>query len=300
MDLISFGSVFLEIVFGQLKQLPEPGEEIFTDAFAFSCGGALTPAVAASRAGAAAGLATLVGDDLGSSLAIEHSRQEGVDLSSSQRVEGPVTGISAVLNFNGDRAFISHMPQVPAGVVPQVEHWREILQRVRPAWCYVHPNEPQIVGLLEAAHAVGTRVALDVNVGEISDFGEDVVRCARLADVFLPNEEELRRLTGAEDLASAIDRASSWCPWLVVKRGSAGAIAVDHGRATEVTDGLKDVVVKDRTGAGDAFAGAMIGTIVKGASVVEGVVAGNAAGSEAVARLGAAGILSLSGIGGMC
>jgi len=299
-ELISFGSVFLEIVFGHLNQLPEPGEEIFTDAFAFSCGGALTPAVAASRAGANAGLATLLGDDLGSRLAIEHSQREGVDLSNAQRVDGPITGISAVLNFNGDRAFISHMPPAPTGVVPPVEHWQETLRRVRPAWCYVHPNHPQIVGLLEAARALGTRVALDVNVGEISDFGEGVVRCARLADVFLPNEEELRRLTRTEDLRKAIGLASSWCPWLVVKRGSAGAIAVDHGQATDVTDGLKDVVVKDRTGAGDAFAGAMIGTIAKGASLVEAVVAGNTAGSEAVARLGAAGILSLSGIGGMC
>jgi sugar/nucleoside kinase (ribokinase family) len=71
MELMSFGSVFLEIVFGHLQRFPEPGEEIFTDAFAFSCGGALTPAVAASRAGASAGLAAVLGDDLGSRLAME-------------------------------------------------------------------------------------------------------------------------------------------------------------------------------------------------------------------------------------
>lgn len=80
-DLIVFGSLYLEVVFGEFDHLPGPGEEIFTGAFAFSCGGALTPAVAARRAGATAGIATLLGDDLGSKLAIEHCRREGVDLS---------------------------------------------------------------------------------------------------------------------------------------------------------------------------------------------------------------------------
>ena len=46
MEVISFGSVFLEIVFGHLERLPLPGEEIYVDPFAFSCGGAVTIAVA--------------------------------------------------------------------------------------------------------------------------------------------------------------------------------------------------------------------------------------------------------------
>ena len=42
MEVISFGSVFLEIVFGQMDRLPTPGEELYVDPFAFSCGGAVT------------------------------------------------------------------------------------------------------------------------------------------------------------------------------------------------------------------------------------------------------------------
>jgi sugar/nucleoside kinase (ribokinase family) len=293
MDLIVFGSLYLEIVFGDFDRLPGPGEEIFTDTFAYSCGGVLTPAVAASRAGATAGLATLLGDDLATGLAIEECYRERVDLSASQRVKGPVAGISVVLNFDDDRAFISHMPPKPKRLAPEPERWLEILRTVRPAWCYLHPR-PEFVGLLEEARTLGTRVALDVNVGEIDDFGQHVVRCARLADMFLPNEDELLYLTRARDLDDAIAMAGSWCPWLVVKRGPKGAIAVDRGHATEVTDGLQDVVVKDRTGAGDAFAGALIGKIVRGSSLVDAVAAGNAAGSEAVARLGAAGDLPVT------
>ena len=49
------------------------------------------------------------------------------------------------------------------------------------------------------------------------------------------------------------------------------------------------MVVQDRTGAGDAFAGAVIAKLVRGAGLLEAVAAGNTAGSEAVARLGSAG-----------
>ena len=46
MDVIAFGTVFLEVVFGEVPALPGPGEEIYTDQFAFSCGGgAVTVAV---------------------------------------------------------------------------------------------------------------------------------------------------------------------------------------------------------------------------------------------------------------
>jgi sugar/nucleoside kinase (ribokinase family) len=295
MDLMVFGSLYLEIVFGDIERLPGPGEEIFTDSFAFSCGGALTAAVAASRAGATTGLATLLGDDLASKLAIEHCHRENVDLSGSQCVAGPVAGITVPLNFNGDRAFLSHMPRPPDGLAPRTERWLENLRRAQPSWCYLHPDRGS-VRLLEEARALGTRVALDVNLEEAGHFGAHVVRCARLADVFLPNEDELRRLTGAQDLEEAIVTASEWCPRLVVKRGPRGAIAVESGTATEVTEGLEDVVVRDRTGAGDAFAGAMIGNIVRGSGLLDAVAAGNAAGSEAVARLGAAGELPVVGI----
>ena len=288
MEVISFGPVFLEIVFGHFDRLPQPREEIYVDPFAFSCGGAITIAVEASRAGASAGLATLLGDDLGSKLVVESSLREGVDLSPSQRVKGPVAGITVVLNFDGDRAFISHMPPEPAEIAPGVDRWLEILCRERPAWCYLHANE-KVAGLLREAGALGTRVALDLNFGAIDRCRDEVIDCARLADVFVPNEEELMRLTRSEDLAGAVALAGSWCPWLVVKRGSAGAIVDDHGKSTEVTEGLEEVVARDRTGAGDAFAGAMIGSLVRGAGLREAVVAGNRAGSRAVARLGAVG-----------
>ena len=295
LEVLSFGSVFLEVVFGQMERLPLPGEEIYVDTFAFSCGGAINAAVAASRAGAVAGLATRLGDDLGSQLVEEHAARERVDLSATQRVSGPIAGITVALNFDGDRAFISHMPPRPAGETQEIERWSEVLHEVRPAWCYVHPR-PGMVDLVRQARSVGTRIALDTNFGEIDAFPATVIECARLADVFLPTEQELLRLTGSASVGEAVAVAASWCPRLAIKRGPAGALAVERGRVTEVSEGLLDVTVMDRTGAGDAFAGALIGALVRGAGFLEAVVAGNRAGSEAVATLGAGGDMRAHGL----
>jgi sugar/nucleoside kinase (ribokinase family) len=299
MDLIAFGTIFLEIVFGDVPSLPAPGEEVFADEFAISCGGgAVTAASAASRVGASAGMSTLLGEDLGSRVAEEYCHRAGVDLSSSQRVTGPAAGITVVMNYAGDRAFLSYLPPRAQTESREHERWLEVLRRERPAWCYLHAHRG-LAGLMREARDLGIRVAVDVALNDIADDPAEVLACARLADVFLPNSEELLRLTGASSLAAAIGAAVSWGPPVIVKRGAHGAIVAGQpGRAgpTEVTDGIKRVRVRDRTGAGDAFAGALIGALCQGAPLTEAVAAGNAAGSDTVSALGAVGEVNVEGL----
>ena len=55
--------------------------------------------------------------------------------------------------------------------------------------------------------------------------------------------------------------------------------------------------VRDRTGAGDAFAGAMIAALMRKTPLTDAVVAANAAGSAAVSRLGAVGEVEVAAFG---
>jgi len=290
--MISFGSVFLELVFGHVPELPRPGEEIFTEEFAFSCGGAVNSATAAATAGARAGLCTVLGEDLGSRVVIEHCAKLGVDLSPSVRVRRRSAGVTVVLNFDGDRAFVSNIPARRSQ--PEIDRWRAVLRRTQPRWCYLHAG-PGVPGFLRDARELGSKIALDVSLGDERE-GDVVIDCVRLADVFIPNEDELLRLTGADSLGPALSAATAWGTPLVVKRGPAGAVIASPDGVTEVSEGIRPVEVKDRTGAGDAFAGAMIAALLRGVPLTEAVVAANTAGSEAVARLGAVGEVDVSGI----
>lgn len=295
MDVISFGSVFLEFVFWPVRQLPKPGEEIFTDEFAISCGGAVTSASAAAQAGARAGLCTLLGDDLGSRVVTEFCAREGVDLSPSAWVRRRTAGISVVLNFDGDRAFVTHLPRRPASEPGEVSRWREVLRRERPAWCYLHAG-PRVIDLLREARELGIRIVVDVNLEEVEQYPEAIVECVRLAEVFVPNQEELRRLTGQDTLEDAVATAVGWGSRLVVKLGADGALVAGPDGVTQVREGVRQVEVRDLTGAGDAFAGTMIGGLLRGAPLTEAVAQANAAGSAAASRLGAVGEVEVAGL----
>jgi sugar/nucleoside kinase (ribokinase family) len=295
-DVIAFGTIFLEFVFGHVPALPGPGEEIYSGEFAVSCGGGgLTVASAASKGGVHAGLAALLGDDLGSRIVTEHCRREGVDLSPSRRVPGRVAGITVVMNFGGDRAFVSYVPPRPAAEAPDTERWLRVLREYRPAWCYLHAGRGA-AAVVREARSLGIRVALDLALNDVDDARDEVVNCARLADVFLPNAEELMRLTGIGNLDVAIGCAAPWTRCLVVKRGPLGAVVAGPDGRIAVTEGLRDVEVRDRTGAGDAFAGAFIAAMCKGATAVQAAAAGNEAGSATVGVLGAVGEVEVEGL----
>jgi sugar/nucleoside kinase (ribokinase family) len=293
--MISFGTVFLELVFGHVPNLPRPGEEVFTDEFAVSCGGAVNSASAAARAGVRAGLCTVLGDDLGSRVVIEHCARIGVDLSPSARVRSRSAGITVVLNFDGDRAFVTNVPAQARRGPEEVERWRRVLRHTRPRWCYLHAAAG-VPDLLHDARELGTKIALDISLGDEERHRDVVIECVGLADLFLPNEAELQRLTGTDAIGPAVSAAAAWGTPLVVTRGAAGALIAGPDGTTEVAAGVRRVRVRDLTGAGDAFAGALIAALLRGVPLTEAVVTANAAGSEAVGRLGAVGEVEVAGI----
>jgi ribokinase len=295
MDMISFGSVFLELVFGHVPALPEPGQEIFASDFAISCGGAVTSATAAARAGARAGICARLGDDLGATVVAEHCERAGVDLSPSVRVPGRATGITMVLNYDGDRSFVTHIPPIPLTEQPELARWLEVLREHKPAWCYVHAR-PGVAGFLRAARQQGSKILLDVSHNEIGQSPAAVLECIPLADVFTPNRAELLHLTGAATLESAIATVQGWGTPTVIKMGADGAQVCDRDGVAHVTAGVAPVEVADLTGAGDSFAGALIGELLRGTPLVRAVAAANAAGSAAASRLGAVGPVQVEGL----
>ncbi len=70
-----------------------------------------------------------------------------------------------------------------------------MLRRERPRWCYLHAGHG-VIDFLRDARELGTMVVLDMSLGD-EQYHDAVAECVPLADVFVPNEVELLRLTGA-------------------------------------------------------------------------------------------------------
>jgi sugar/nucleoside kinase (ribokinase family) len=300
-SVLVIGGLFLEVVFGDIGGLPAPGAEVFSSSFGISWGGAVTVAVAVRRGGASVGLVAPLGEDLTSTVIEQFCTRAGIDVSVAKRVPGVASGVTVALNYQQDRALVSYHPERVAGGRHSADWWAEAVRRVRPQWVYLHAG-PEAVPVVRQARALGCRVAVDVDLMTVTQHREAVLECLRHADLFLPNEQEMLLLAGdgefaAASLNEAVLSVMSLCGTVVVKRGRAGALMARHGTLQEVSDGLADVEVLDRTGAGDSFAGALIAGLVAGRPLDAAVAAGNAAGSLAVGRLGAVGVLQPDGTG---
>lgn len=115
-------------------------------------------------------------------------------------------------------------------------------------------------------------------------------------DLLILNEEEARDLSGHRSIARVGRTLRAMGPKLViVKQGEYGAYLFDeHGAFHAPAFPVEDVV--DPTGAGDSFAGAMLGWLdahgtLSGSALRRAVVYGSAVASLCVERYGTAGLL---------
>ncbi|MDP9092580.1 MAG: sugar kinase [Actinomycetota bacterium] len=106
------------------------------------------------------------------------------------------------------------------------------------------------------------------------------------ADLLLfANREEARILTGQREPRAAAEQLSNRVGRAVVTDGASGATWSQHGMLIEVP--ATQTEVADSTGAGDAFAAAVLGQHLRGADPADALRAGHVAGAEACRRVGA-------------
>jgi sugar/nucleoside kinase (ribokinase family) len=141
----------------------------------------------------------------------------------------------------------------------------------------------EIFGL---ARDAGVPTVLDVVIADPKTCREQLERVLPWTDVFLPNVDEGRLLTGESDaLAQAGQFRAAGAKTVVVTCGGNGAVLSGPGGAFRV--GSFPVEFVDGTGSGDAFAAGFISGLIDGASPECCVEIGSALGASCVRRAGA-------------
>ncbi|HEU5285696.1 MAG TPA: adenosine kinase [Sphingomicrobium sp.] len=105
-------------------------------------------------------------------------------------------------------------------------------------------------------------------------------------DLLFANEDEVRHLTGSDDLERAIGQLSAKIATLVVTRGAAGAMALEDGQRIEIPAAPVERVV-DTTGAGDLFAAGFLAARCRGHDLRRCLDAGALAAAEIISHFGA-------------
>ncbi len=133
----------------------------------------------------------------------------------------------------------------------------------------------------------------------ISTKRNDVIKMMGSVDSVVINDEEARLLTKTHNLIKAAKKIMEWgTRFVIIKKGEHGSLLFyDDVVFPSPAFSLENIV--DPTGAGDSFAGGMIGYLAsknntKLSVIREAVIYGNVMGSFAVERYGTAGLVNLN------
>ena len=126
----------------------------------------------------------------------------------------------------------------------------------------------------------------------------DVIKMIKSVDAVVINDEEAKLLTKEDNLIKCAKKIMAWgTSYVIIKKGEHGSLFF-YEDLIFPSVGFSLESVLDPTGAGDSFAGAMIGYLAskKNTSISEikkSIVFGNVMGSFAVERYGLEGLLQL-------
>lgn len=106
----------------------------------------------------------------------------------------------------------------------------------------------------------------------------------RYTDVFFPNEEEARRLTGANSAEAAAAQLGKLAGTVAVKLGAKGVLIFSQGSCFRLP--ATSVEVVDTTGAGDSFNAGYLSQFLKSADALACAEAGIATAARCVSHVG--------------
>ncbi|GAA1051089.1 PfkB family carbohydrate kinase [Arthrobacter russicus] len=280
-DLILSGSVFFDIIFTGLAELPEKGTEIFSDGMGSCPGGVANQAIAASRLGLNTSLAAAFGDDgYGDFNWTVLCDQEHVDLGNSERFDGWHSPVTVSLSVHKDRSMISHGHPAPKSAT-------ELFGGNPPgARAAVVSLEPQIEPWAITAARQGTKLFGDVGWDPSGQWPVETLQHLEHFYAFMPNGPEAMAFTRTDDPWAALYALADRVPVAVVTVGEQGAMAIDAESGEEEWVPALPVQAWDPTGAGDCFGAAFVMGTLAGWRLADRLSFANLCASLSVQQVG--------------
>lgn len=282
------GEINVDLVLKGLHAEPAPGQEVLADDFLMTPGSSsMICAMGLARLGDAVAFHGKLGDDAWGRYCLDALRGAGIDVASLRPDPALRTGVTVSLSTPRDRALVTFPGAIAALRADEVGD--ELLRGAS----HLHVSSfylqkalrPGLRALFARARAAGLTTSLDPGFDPDRAWGDDLRGVLAEVDLFLPNEEELRALTGCDDVRDALDALDNGRTRIVVKRGRQGCAVLEAGALLDVPAFAVEAV--DSTGAGDSFDAGFLHAWLGGLPLRDCMRWGSACGS-----------LSTRGIGG--
>ncbi|SEO53418.1 carbohydrate kinase family protein [Paenibacillus sp. OV219] len=284
-DAIVIGDANIDLVVAGLSELPEPGQEVFVrDMTLHVGGGAALFSMALAKLGLKLAFNGTLGEDGFGHFVREQFTQYGIDTSYIYKSNFN-TGISIAINPEVDRSFISYLGSNTELSLQQLDMDSVALAR------HVHltgykgrRNHAEYMKVAKEIKSLGVTTSIDVGWDETGEWFSGIFELMHEVDVFFMNEVEAQQFTGLSNIKDILHKFAEYTDHIVIKLGSAGAVAAVHGQ-TKFQSGFQ-VPVVDTTGAGDSFNAGYIYGFLTGQSIEMSLLYGNACGALSVSMSG--------------
>jgi sugar/nucleoside kinase (ribokinase family) len=254
MKLIVVGELNVDLILRGYSIFPALGKEVLVDDLALTLGSSSAIcAVGLARLGNAVSFLGKVGRDVWGDFCLETLRNAGIDTEPVIRDASLKTGLTASVSSASDRALITYLGAIselrPSDVPETALEGKRHLHIS--SFFLQQGLRAGLSALFQAAHRNGLTTSLDPGYDPLETWDRSLLEALEEVDIFLPNESEIRAISGSDDIEEALRRLDNGRTLTVAKLGAAGAMSMQSGAVVQV-DGFP-VSPVDTTGAGDSF-----------------------------------------------
>jgi len=242
-----------------------------------------------AHTGTEASIVARVGNDSAGAAITSEFEDLGVDHSSLKKTSDATGVVVVLVDKNAERTMFPETGANSGLVLADMPSLVGFDAAYVSGYALLNPrSRAGVLEMIAAIKSAGLPLFYDtVTVGAMKEVDRELIYSwLPLMDYVLPNEEEAFYLADSADIDDALRKLLELCPAVIVKRGSAGAVAQVRGGARIDIDAVK-ITVADTTGAGDSFAAGFIATQISGGDLSTSVTAGVTLAAKCVANIGA-------------
>lgn len=254
-EVLVVGELNVDLILAGLHELPPWGKEIIAPQMSLTLGS--SSAIFAgnlSVLGTGASFIGRIGRDQFGETVLDSLSGRGVDTRGIIVSDTAKTGLTVAFTHLNERAMVTY----PGAMLELSE--KEVDDTVLRSHRHLHVSslflqpalKEGIVSLFRRAKQYRLTTSLDTQWDPEERWDCDWKGLLPLVDVFLPNAEELKHITGQPDTESGIHTLKEYANIIVVKEGTEGATGYEKG-AIYRQPAFLNRQVKDAIGAGDSF-----------------------------------------------
>ena len=285
-DILALGELNVDLLLNRIGGFPEIGKEIFAKEMTLTLGSS-TAIFAANAAtlGAKVSFVGMIGRDSFGEVVKSTLQQRKVDISNLIEVDDEATGLTAILNYDNDRANVTYPGAMSRMGVKDIrpENIREA-KHVHISSIFLQETlHRELFDIVKLVKECGATLSMDVQFDP-----EETWDFLPLVDVFMPNEQELMAITCKDSVEEAVAAIRPYANVTVVKMGTRGSLVVTREKEHHMPAMLNKSVV-DAIGAGDSFDAGFISAYVRGKDLDYCQWLGNLAGAVNTTAAGGTG-----------